>query len=61
MFSSFVRQQDLRPRQVIEYYFVVRTLTITNQYTQIDRVRPKITYFKDILGCAFYWLLLKYN
>ena len=27
--------------------------TLTNQYTQIDGVHPKITHFKHILGCTF--------
>ena len=30
------------------------SIYLTNQYTQIDRVHPKIAHFKHILGCTFF-------
>ena len=27
--------------------------TVANQYTQIDKVHPKITHFKQSFGCTF--------
>ena len=32
---------------------VCPVITLTNQYTQIDEVHPKITHCKHILGCTF--------
>ena len=29
-------------------------ITLTNQYTQIDGVHPKIPHFKHILGCTLF-------
>ena len=32
----------------------ISTTALTNQYTQIDGVCPKITHFKHMLGCTFF-------
>ena len=36
------------------YNWRVYVVTLTNQYTQIDGVHPKITHLKHILGCTFF-------
>ena len=35
--------------------------TLTNQYTQIEEVHPKVTHFKHILGCTFFKIPLSHT
>ena len=43
------------------FLFVYNCITLVNQYTQIDGVHPKITHFKQIFGCTFCLIIVKFQ